>query len=96
MVRQRWDKWNVDAVLPMIYNSFYDEEVNWIGYATGQGVADLKSKNTELHTGIYVPNISAEDLDFENFNLSIFQTKAWGFHKTKNHTQKMGVVCRAL
>ena len=26
MVRQRWDKWNVDAVLPMIYHSFYNDQ----------------------------------------------------------------------
>ncbi|KKN39583.1 hypothetical protein LCGC14_0741990 [marine sediment metagenome] len=62
MVRQRWDKWDVDAVLPMIYNSFYNEEIDWIGYATGQGVSDLKGKNVVLHTGIYVPGMSAEDV----------------------------------
>ena len=62
MVRQRWDKWNVDAVLPMIYHSFYDEEIDWIGYATGQGVSDLKEKETELHTGIYVPKMKPEEL----------------------------------
>ena len=62
MVRQRWDKWDVDAVLPMIYNSFYNEEIDWIGYATGQGVADLKGKNVTLHTGIYIPGMSVEDV----------------------------------
>lgn len=62
MVRQRWDKWNVDAVLPMIYNSFYNEEIDWIGYATGQGVADLKGRDIELHTGIYMPEMSDGDL----------------------------------
>ncbi|SIQ17560.1 family 10 glycosylhydrolase [Maribacter ulvicola] len=62
MVRQRWDKWNIDAVLPMIYNKFYNEEIDWIGYATKQGVEDLKGRNTELHTGIYVPQMSAEQL----------------------------------
>ncbi len=62
MVRQRWDKWNVDVVLPMIYHNFYDEEIDWIGYATGQGVADLKGKQTELHTGIFVPNMKSEEL----------------------------------
>lgn len=62
MVRQRWDKWNVDVVLPMIYNVFYNEEIDWIGYATKQGVEDLKEKDTELHTGIYVPGMSADEL----------------------------------
>lgn len=62
MVRQRWDKWNVDAVLPMIYNSFYEEEVDWIGFATKQGVEDLKGKDTSLHTGIYVPTLTSEQV----------------------------------
>lgn len=62
MVRQRWDKWNIDMVLPMIYNNFYNEEIDWIGFATGEGVKDLQGKNTELHTGIFVPPMSADDV----------------------------------
>ena len=62
MVRQRWDKWNVDVVLPMIYNNFYNEPVEWVGFATKQGVQDLAAKNTQLHTGIYVPEMSGEDV----------------------------------
>ncbi len=62
MVRQRWDKWNVDQVLPMIYNHFYNEGTDWIGFATAQGVKDLVNKKTELHTGIYVPPLSANAL----------------------------------
>ncbi|MDG3582424.1 putative glycoside hydrolase [Galbibacter pacificus] len=62
MVRQRWDKWNIDMVLPMIYNNFYNEGIDWIGFATKQGVADLEGKNTELHTGVFVPPMSGEDL----------------------------------
>jgi len=62
MVRQRWDKWDVDMVLPMIYHNFYNEEIDWIGFATGQGVKDLEAKNTELHTGIYLPEMNVEEL----------------------------------
>lgn len=62
MVRQRWDKWNIDQVLPMIYNDFYNEGTDWIGFATAQGVKDLANKKTELHTGIYVPPLSAEEV----------------------------------
>ncbi|WP_271766597.1 glycoside hydrolase family 10 protein [Aquimarina algiphila] len=62
MVRQRWDKWHVDEVLPMIYHNFYNEEVDWIGFATRQGVKDLEGKETKLHTGIYLPPMSAEDV----------------------------------
>ena len=62
MVRQRWDKWNIDMVLPMIYNNFYNEGIDWIGFATKQGVKDLASKNVQLHTGLFVPELSPEDL----------------------------------
>lgn len=62
MVRQRWDKWNIDAVLPMIYHNFYNEELDWIGFATRQGVSDLENKNTELHTGVFVPAMTGAEL----------------------------------
>lgn len=63
MVRQRWDKWNIDEVYPMIYHGFYNEEIDWIGYATKQGVTDLKGKNIGLNTGIYLPPFtSAKEL----------------------------------
>ncbi len=63
MVRQRWDKWNIDEVYPMIYHGFYNEEVDWVGYATKQGVTDLQSKNVGLNTGLYIPDFkSAEEL----------------------------------
>lgn len=63
MVRQRWDKWNVDRVYPMIYHNFYNEETDWVGFATCQGIEDLKGKYTQLHTGIYVPPINATELE---------------------------------
>lgn len=63
MVRQRWDKWDIDEVYPMIYHGFYNEEVDWIAYATKQGVTDLKHKNVGLNTGVYMPSFkSAEEL----------------------------------
>ncbi|MEN8126163.1 MAG: putative glycoside hydrolase [Bacteroidota bacterium] len=63
MVRQRWDKWNVDEVYPMIYHGFYNEQIDWIGYATRQGVSDLKGKNVGLNSAIYIPPFtSAQEL----------------------------------
>ena len=61
MVRQRWDKWNIDEVYPMIYHGFYNEEIDWIGYATKQGVKDVKAKNIAINTGIYIPDFKSID-----------------------------------
>ena len=60
MVRQRWDKWDIDEVYPMLYYNFYNEEPDWIGYATKQGVADLEGKKTKLHSGIYVQPFTSQ------------------------------------
>ena len=62
MVRQRWDKWQVDMVLPMVYHGFYNEELDWIGFVTRQGVSDLEGRSTELHTGIFLPGMSGEEV----------------------------------
>ncbi|WP_148870751.1 putative glycoside hydrolase [Tenacibaculum adriaticum] len=63
MVRQRWDKWTIDEVYPMIYHGFYNEEIDWIGYATKQGVEDVKEKGIGINTGVYLPPFkSSEEL----------------------------------
>ncbi|MGY0406808.1 MAG: putative glycoside hydrolase [Polaribacter sp.] len=62
MVRQRWDKWHVDAVLPMIYKNFYNEDLDWVKFATQQGIKDLEGKNTTLNTGLYISKMKNEEL----------------------------------
>jgi len=59
MVRQRWDKWDIDEVYPMAYHGFYNEEIDWIGYATKQGVSDLSAKGVKLNTGVYLPDFES-------------------------------------
>jgi uncharacterized lipoprotein YddW (UPF0748 family) len=54
--RQSWDDWNLDAVFPMIYQNFYDEDMKWIKTSTRKGVRDLKGR-TALVTGLYLPKI---------------------------------------
>ena len=59
MVRQRWDKWTIDEVYPMIYHGFYYEEIDWIGFATKQGVEDVKGTGIEINTGVYIPSFNS-------------------------------------
>lgn len=61
MVRQAWDDWNLDAAYPMVYNNFYRENVNWIGFAIEQGVNDV---NFPIYAGLYSPALtSSKDLE---------------------------------
>lgn len=52
MVLQDWSEWNLDEVYPMIYNSFYNEGTNWIGFSVEEGV---KSVKFPLHAGLFLP-----------------------------------------
>lgn len=52
MVRQAWNDWNLDAAFPMIYNNFYRENVNWIGFVTEQDVHDV---DFPIFSGLYSP-----------------------------------------
>ena len=61
LVRQEWTKWDVDAVLPMVYNGFYKEDVGWIERATREGV-DALAGRIPLYTGLYVPDLPPADL----------------------------------
>ena len=42
---------------------FYNEEIDWVGYVTAQGVRDLAGKDTQLHTGLFIPSLSPAELE---------------------------------
>ena len=63
-VRQDWTNWNLDAVFPMIYHGFYQEDVQWIGDAVKEGVHFLNGK-FPIYAGLFIPdfNNNMEDLE---------------------------------
>jgi hypothetical protein len=61
LVRQDWTQWKLDAVLPMVYNGFYKEDVPWIERATREGVLALGGR-MPLYSGLYVPDLPPADL----------------------------------
>ena len=61
LVRQDWTTWKVDAVLPMVYQGFYKEDVAWIERATREGVKALGGR-LPLYAGLYVPDLPPADL----------------------------------
>lgn len=50
--RQDWDKWPLDFVCPMIYHSFYDETVDWIGESV---LEDIRAVDFPVVAGLYMP-----------------------------------------
>jgi uncharacterized lipoprotein YddW (UPF0748 family) len=61
MVRQAWNDWNLDTAYPMLYQNFYRENINWIGFATKQGISDV---DFPIISGLYAPALQKpEDLE---------------------------------
>lgn len=72
IVRQEWDKWNLDAFYPMNYNDFYLEEPQWIGDVTREGVKALNGKGP-LYSGLFIcpnPDKKMNEKDPENHGLT--------------------------
>jgi uncharacterized lipoprotein YddW (UPF0748 family) len=60
-VRQAWDTWPVDAVFPMLYHNFYQQDVEWIGRATREGVEALP-RTIPLYSGLFLPQLNPTEL----------------------------------
>jgi|APSaa5957512622_1039677.scaffolds.fasta_scaffold04733_2 uncharacterized lipoprotein YddW (UPF0748 family) len=60
-VRQEWDQWDLDAVLPMIYHYYYDQPPSWVPEAVREGVAALPDR-VSLHAGLFIPRLEPDEL----------------------------------
>jgi uncharacterized lipoprotein YddW (UPF0748 family) len=60
-VRQAWDKWPLDAVFPMTYHKFHDEDIPWIGAAAREGIAAIPASEP-LYAGLYLPDLPPDAL----------------------------------
>ena len=63
LVRQDWDGWPLDRFFPMLYQSFYLEDIPWIGEGVREGIAALEATASTLgapaapplNAGLYLP-----------------------------------------
>ena len=70
LVRQAWDEWPLDRFFPMLYHSFYLEDIPWIGDGVREGVAALApgdvqggpAPGTPLNAGLYLPALDPAQL----------------------------------
>lgn len=61
LVRQEWLKWDLDAVFPMIYHNFYEEDIPWIETATREGTQGLNGR-IPLYSGLFIPALSPDTI----------------------------------
>jgi hypothetical protein len=71
IVRQEWEKWNIDAFFPMNYNDFYLEGTKWIGEMCKESVTALNNSKP-VYSGLFIcpdPEKKAKESDPENHGL---------------------------
>jgi len=71
IVRQEWDKWNLDAFYPMNYNDFYLRGPEWIGEVCKEGVTAINNRKP-LYSGLFIcpnPENKTDEPDPENHGL---------------------------
>lgn len=71
LVRQEWDKWDLDAVYPMNYNDFYLEGPEWLAPITKEEVAAVKGEKP-IYSGLFIcpkPESKSKEKDPENHGL---------------------------
>lgn len=54
MVRQEWNKWDLDAYFPMVYHNFYNENTDWIGQVVAENKSIIPSAQ-KIICGLYAP-----------------------------------------
>jgi len=71
LVRQEWNKWNIDSYYPMNYNDFYLEGTKWVGDVTKEEVLSVNNSKP-VYSGLFIcpdPEKKASEADPENHGL---------------------------
>ncbi len=71
LVRQEWNKWEIDAFYPMNYNDFYLEGTSWIGAMCKESSTTLDNKKP-VFSGLFIcpnPEKKSAEADPENHGL---------------------------
>ena len=71
IVRQEWNKWEVDAFFPMNYNDFYLEDTEWIGEVCKEAVLAVEDSKP-IYSGLFIcpnPENKTNEKDPEYFGL---------------------------
>ncbi len=59
MVRQDWDRWNLDCYFPMVYHNFYEKSFEWIQQVMEENKKALPT--TPIFCGLFLPALQQED-----------------------------------
>lgn len=61
-VRQQWHKWDLDAFLPMLYQGFYNKDVDWIGQEVAAAYERLNN-DKPIYSGLFMGHCPGDKLE---------------------------------
>jgi len=61
-VRQEWSRWDLDCFMPMLYHSFYNQDVHWIAGSIRKEIQELK-RPRPLYSGLFVPSLKPLEIE---------------------------------
>jgi uncharacterized lipoprotein YddW (UPF0748 family) len=62
MVRQDWASWDLNIALPMLYQNFYRQNLEWIKFSAEQGVRESHGR-FDIVAGLYIPSLTPGGLE---------------------------------
>ncbi|NNK76713.1 MAG: hypothetical protein HKP42_11715 [Maribacter sp.] len=71
LVRQEWNKWDLDAIYPMNYNDFYLKDAAWVGEVVKEEVTAVNGSKP-IYSGLFIcpnPENKTNENDPENHGL---------------------------
>ena len=93
MVRQDWDKWQLDYYFPMIYHNFYNEDIDWIRQTMAEN-KEVISPDSKIFCGLFLPALK-DNHELSHAIQAAFEGGADGVAffdlHALTHTQKMQI-----
>jgi len=60
-VRQQWQRWDLDAFLPMLYHKFYNKDIDWIGEHVEIN-RQLVPQGKEIYAGLFLEHLQPNEI----------------------------------
>jgi uncharacterized lipoprotein YddW (UPF0748 family) len=64
-VRQQWHRWDLDGFLPMLYQGFYNKEIEWVGEEVQKALVRLRNSDNlkPVYSGLFLPHVPPEEME---------------------------------
>ncbi len=94
-VRQAWHEWDLDGFLPMLYQGFYNADIEWIKQETAAALERMQERKP-VYSGLFIPHLSTEELPRAIAEAKAGGASGYSLFANENLTDKYWQVIKAL